>query len=192
MVSGAGTSLQNLIDRISDGRIVDVEIAVVISSRADVAAVERTRRAGLPCEVVRVRDHVDVEAFSTAVVLTLERYGVELAVQAGWLCYWRLPRRWLGRAINVHPALLPKFGGQGMYGHHVHEAVLAAREPQSGATVHVVDNEYDHGEILLQRTCAVRPDDSPVSLAGRVQAIERELLPEAIEIMRRRLAGGSS
>jgi phosphoribosylglycinamide formyltransferase-1 len=180
LVSGEGTSLQNLIDRIADGRLKGVRIAVVVSSRSAAGAVDRARRAGLPVEVVRVKDWPDVERFSDAVVAALERHGVELGVQAGWLCYWRLPPRWLGRVINIHPALLPDFGGRGYYGRRVHEAVLAAGRTVSGATVHWVDNEYDHGEIIARRTCPVRPGDTPRSLAERVQAIERELLPEAI------------
>jgi phosphoribosylglycinamide formyltransferase-1 len=101
-------------------------------------------------------------------------------VQAGWLCYWRLPVHWMGKVINIHPALLPKYGGRGFHGHHVHEAVLAAREAQSGATVHWVDNEYDHGEIIAQSICAVEPTDTADTLSARVQAGERELLPAVI------------
>ena len=84
---------------------------------------------------------------------------MELACQAGWMCYWRLPDRWLGRVMNIHPGLLPKFGGKGFYGHHVHEAVLTAGEKESGCTVHFADNEYDAGPIILQRKLPVLPDD---------------------------------
>ena len=184
LISGGGTSLQNLIDRIADGRLPGVEIAVVISSRGAVAGVERARSAGLPLEIIRVKDHAGVEAFSRAVAEALDRHRADVAVQAGWLCYWRLPDRWLGRVVNLHPALLPKFGGQGFYGHHVHEAVLAAGERVSGATVHWVDNEYDHGAIIAQRSCPVQPGDTAGSLAARVQRLERELLPEVIGRLR--------
>ncbi len=180
MISGAGTSLQNLIDRIADGRLPGVEIAVVISSRSSAQGVERAAQAALPVEIVRTKDHPDVEHFSNQIALTLDVYAVDLVVQAGWLCYWRLPRRWLGKVINVHPALLPKFGGQGFYGVHVHEAVLAAGEKETGATVHWVDDEYDHGKIIVQEKCPVLEGEAPESLAERVQAIERELLPAAI------------
>jgi len=189
LVSGDGTSLQGLIDRIADGRLPDCRIVVVVSSKSDAGGVRRARSAGIPVEIVRVRDYGDVNAFSAAVAAALDRHSVELGVQAGWLCYWRLPERWLGRVINLHPALLPEFGGKGMYGRHVHAAVLAAGRRTSGATVHVVDNEYDHGPIVAQRTCDVRSDDTPDTLAARVQALERELLPEAIELMRLRLRG---
>ncbi len=180
MVSGAGTSLQNLVDRIADGRLAGVEIAVVVSSRSTVGGVERARGAGLPVEIVRVRDHPEVADFSERVASVLDAYDVDLAVQAGWLCYWRLPDRWLGRVLNVHPALLPKYGGRGFFGRHVHEAVLAAGEHESGATVHWVDNAYDHGAIVAQQRCVVETGDTPETLAERVQALERELLPAAI------------
>ncbi len=189
LVSGEGTSLQGLIDRIADGRLRDCRIVVVISSRSEAGGARRAQAAGIPVEIVRVRDYDDVAAFSAAVVAALERHAVELGVQAGWLCYWRLPERWLGRVINLHPALLPEFGGKGMYGRHVHAAVLAAGRRTSGATVHIVDNEYDHGPTVVQRTCEVRNDDTPDTLAVRVQALERELLPEAIQLMRARVRG---
>jgi phosphoribosylglycinamide formyltransferase 1 len=180
LISGEGTSLQNLIDRIADGRLPGVEIAVVISSRSTVGGVERAKRAGLPVDVIRVKDAPDVDKFSDQITLTLDVYAVNLVVQAGWLCYWRPSKRWLNKVINIHPALLPKYGGKGFYGRHVHEAVLAASEKTSGATVHWVDNEYDHGKIILQKECPVEPGDTPDSLAERVQALERELLPAAI------------
>ncbi len=188
LLSGNGSSLQNLVDRIADGRLPGVEISLVISSRSAVAGVERAKRAGLPIEIIRTKDYPDVAAFSRRIVATLDSRGVNLAVQAGWLCYWRLPDHWLGRVINLHPSLLPKFGGQGYYGARVHEAVLAAGESESGATVHWVDNEYDHGPIILQRRCPVLPGDTVTTLAERVQALERDLLPEALLQLRSRIA----
>lgn len=180
MISGAGSSLQNLIDRIRNGSLPGVEIVVVISSRSEVAGVQVAAAAGLPVDVIRVKDASSVDNFSQQIILTLDVYSPDLVVQAGWLCYWQLPPRWLGKVINIHPALLPKFGGKGMHGRHVHEAVLAAGDKETGATVHWVDNEYDHGRIILQRKCEVVVGDTPEQLAARVQAIERELLPEVI------------
>ncbi len=180
LISGSGTTLQNLIDRIADGRLPGVEIAVVISSRANVAGVERAQAAGLPVDIIRVKDNPDVDKFSDQITLTLDAYAVDLVVQAGWLCYWKLPNRWLGKVINIHPALLPKFGGKGFYGTRVHEAVLAAGESETGATVHWVDNEYDHGKIISQDVLDIEPDTAPDSLADQVQALERELLPTTI------------
>lgn len=190
LVSGGGTGLQNLIDRIADGRLPGVDISVVISSRADAKAVERAELADLPVDIVSPREFTDVSRFSEHVALTLDVYDVDLVVQAGWLCYWQLPSRWLGKTINIHPALLPKFGGQGFYGRHVHEAVLAAGETESGATVHWVDNEYDHGAIIRQSRCPVEPGDTPESLALRVQGLEFALLSSVIgELRDRRRAG---
>lgn len=180
MISGAGTSLQNLIDRIRDGRLPGVEICVVISSRASVEGVRRAEAAGLPVDVIRVKDLPDVDRFSDHITLTLDAYMPDLVVQAGWLCYWKLPHRWIGKVINIHPALLPKFGGKGMFGRHVHDAVLAAGETESGATVHWVDNEYDHGKVIAQRKCPVMAGDTPETLGERVMAVERELLPDVI------------
>lgn len=184
LVSGHGSSLQNLIDRIADGRLAGCEIAVVISSRSDIMANDRAERAGIPLEIIKVKDAPDIAAFSTRVAAALDRHCVALAVQAGWLCYWRLPERWLGRVINVHPALLPDFGGKGCFGKQVHAMVLAAKRRESGATVHWVDNEYDHGPILMQSSCIVEKNDTPESLAARVQGVERDLLPAAIAAIR--------
>ncbi len=131
-------------------------------------------------------DNPDVEQFSNQISLTLDIYAVNLVVQAGWLCQWNPPGRWANKTINVHPSLLPKFGGKGFYGHHVHEAVIAAGETESGATVHWVNDEYDAGKIIEQRRCEVKPEDTVDSLAQRVQAIERELLPEVIDKIRKR------
>lgn len=180
MISGSGTGLQNLIDRIADGRMPGCEIVVVVSSRAEAAGAARAAAAGLPVDVIRVKDHPDVARFSDMITLTLDAFMPDLVVQSGWLCYWRLPPRWLGKVINLHPALLPAFGGKGMHGMHVHEAVLAAGARESGATVHWVDNEYDHGAIIDQARCGVESGDTPESLAARVQALERELLPRVI------------
>ena len=184
LISGAGSNLQNLIDRIASRRLRRIEIGVVISSRSNVRGVERAQAARLPVEIIRVKDHADAASFSCAVTDALERHHIDLAVMAGWLCHWQMPPHWLGRTINLHPSLLPDYGGKGFYGRRVHEAVLAAGETRSGATIHWVDNEYDHGEILLQGHCRVQPDDTPEALAQRVGLLEFRLLPAAIEMIR--------
>lgn len=181
LISGSGRTLQNFIEQIDRGEL-PAQIAVVISSLSKVKGVERARAAGLPVEIIRVKDHPDVDEFSRRIVETLERYGVELACLAGWTCYWRIPPHWLGRVMNIHPALLPKFGGKGFYGHHVHEAVLAAGETESGCTVHFANNEYDAGPIILQRKVPVLPGDTPETLADRVFEQERIAYPEAIRL----------
>lgn len=181
LISGSGRTLQNFIDLIGGGKL-DAEIAVVISSLSKVKGVDLARAAGLSVEIVGKKDHPDIDAFSDRIVGTLEAHAVDLVCLAGWTCLWRLPRRWFGRVMNIHPALLPKYGGKGFYGHHVHEAVLAAGDAESGCTVHFANNEYDAGPIILQRRCPVRPDDTPDTLATRV--FEQELLayPEAVRL----------
>ncbi|MBU0639571.1 MAG: phosphoribosylglycinamide formyltransferase [Planctomycetes bacterium] len=181
LISGGGTTLANLIDRIADGRLTGAEIRLVISSRSAVRGVDIGRAAGLAVEIIRKQDFADEAAFSHAISAALDRAQVDLVVMAGFLCLWRLPARYEGRVLNIHPGLLPNFCGQGMYGHHVHEAVLAAGERQSGCTVHVADNQYDHGPALARQVVPVLRDDTPASLAERVQAAERELYPAVIQ-----------
>lgn len=188
LISGGGSTLANLIERIGDGRMPGVTIAGVVSSRAEVRGVEIARAAGLPVQVVRRREFDSDAAFSDALTAVVDRLGVDLVVLGGFLCLWLLPPRYEGRVINIHPALLPKYGGKGFFGHRVHEAVLAAGDSESGCTVHVATNEYDRGPILAQTRVPVLPGDSPETLAERVMAAERELYPSVI----RRLAEGGS
>lgn len=180
LISGGGTTLENLIGRMHDGRLPGVQITRVISSRRAVRGVEIARDAALPLTVIRPQDHPDAGAFSRALTTTLDESAVHLAVLAGFLCHWQIPDHWLGRALNIHPALLPKYGGPGMYGLRVHQAVIAAGERESGCTVHLVDEEYDHGPLVAQSRVPVRPDDTPATLAARVGAAERELYPQVI------------
>ncbi len=181
LISGAGSTLANLIQRIGDGRLRGVEIRLVISSRRQVRGVEIAREAGVTVEAIRPIDFGDEEAFSEAITAAIDRAEVELVVMAGFMRFWRLPARYEGRVLNVHPALLPRFGGKGMHGEHVHATVLAAGERESGCTVHLVDLEYDHGPIVAQRRVPVLAGDTVESLAQRVQAAERELYPEVIQ-----------
>lgn len=182
LLSGGGTSLQNLIDRRAAGTL-PVDIVAVVSSRADAYGLERAKMAGIATEVVSSRDcNRDWGIHSAAVTETLDRYKPELIVLAGYMCLYRMPEHYVGRVMNVHPALLPAFGGKGLYGHFVHEAVLRHGCKVTGATVHFVDNEYDHGPIALQKAVEVREGDTPESLAERVQAAEREIFPEAVRL----------
>lgn len=181
LISGGGSTLENLIERIRDRRLSGVEIRLVISSRSTVRGVEIARAAGLPLEIIRKKDHPDGAAFSDALTAALDRAGVDLVVLAGFLCFWQVPQHYQGRVLNIHPALLPHFGGQGMYGLRVHEAVLSAGVTESGCTVHLVDNQYDHGPIVGQTRVPVRPADTPTSLAERVGVAERELYPRIIQ-----------
>jgi phosphoribosylglycinamide formyltransferase 1 len=181
LISGGGTTLENFILRLADGRMRRLAIAGVISSRGDVRGVEIARAAALPLTIVRKRDHAGLYEYSEALVRALDAARAELVVMAGFLCLWRIPPRYEGRVLNIHPALLPKYGGQGMYGHHVHEAVLAAGERESGCTVHLADNEYDHGATLGQARVPVLPDDTAEALAARVGVAERELYPRVLQ-----------
>lgn len=181
LISGSGTTLANLIDRIGDGRLRGVEIRLVISSRATVRGVSVARQAGLPLRVIRKKDYVDEQVFSDTLTAAIDAADVDLVVMGGFLCLWHLPARYEGRALNIHPALLPKFGGQGMHGARVHAAVLAAGERETGCTVHLLDRQYDHGPIAAQRRVAVRPGDTPDTLAQRVMQAERELYPQVIQ-----------
>ena len=181
MISGGGTTLENLIDRIADSRLRHVRIAAVISSRSDVRGVEITRQAGIEPKIIRPGDFDSTAAFSEAIADALDAAETDLVAMGGFLCLWRIPQRYVGRVLNVHPALLPEFGGRGMYGLNVHRAVLESGATESGCTVHLADDEYDHGPIVARRSVPVLPDDIPETLARRVGEAERELYPEVIQ-----------
>jgi len=178
-LSGGGTTLQNLIDRIAAGTL-PVRIVQVISSKANAKGVERARQAGLNIEIVQGREFASVEAFSQRNFELCREAGARLVCLAGYLQLLRIPEDFRERVINIHPSLLPAFGGKGMYGHHVHEAVVKARAKTSGCTVHYVDDQYDHGEVIAQRAVPVEEGDTAESLAARVFEAECELYPEVI------------
>jgi formyltetrahydrofolate-dependent phosphoribosylglycinamide formyltransferase len=186
LVSGGGTTLQNFLDVIAAGKL-DARIEVVVSSMTNAYALERARNAGIETYVVRRRDFESQEAFSEAVTAVIEPYHVDLVLGAGYLQRYIFPKQFEGRVVQIHPGLLPQFGGQGMYGHHVHEAVIAAQERESGCTVFIANHEYDRGPIILQRRVPVAPDDTPESLAARVFEAECEAYPEAVRIMASKL-----
>lgn len=181
LISGGGSTLRNLIRRVEAGHLTPVRIVQVISSRATVPGVGIAREADLPLAIVRRRDYADGVAFSDAISGVLDAAEVDLVVLAGFLCHWQLPERYRGRTLNIHPALLPEFGGQGMFGCHVHAAVLAAGRAASGCTVHLVDEHYDHGPIVAQTCVPVMPGDTAATLAERVAVAERELYPYVIQ-----------
>jgi formyltetrahydrofolate-dependent phosphoribosylglycinamide formyltransferase len=179
LISGSGTTLQNFIDRIADGRM-RAEIAVVISSNPKAFGVERARTAGLATEVIRREEYESVASYSDAIFSRCRAAEVHLVAFGGFLKLIKIPSDFAGRVMNIHPALLPAFGGKGMYGHHVHEAVLESGVRVSGCTVHFVDDHFDHGPIILQRTVPVLDDDTPDTLAARVFEQECEAYPEAL------------
>lgn len=182
LLSGGGTTLQNLLDLSKAGTLA-MRVRGVISSRSDAYGLTRAKVAGVAAQTVARRDFLDANAFSRDVFRLVSAIKPDLVVLAGFMSLLVLPERYVGRTINVHPALLPKFGGKGMYGIHVHEAVIKAGEKQTGCTVHYVDNQYDHGPIILQKTVAVEAGDTPERLMERVQIAERSAYPEAINMI---------
>ena len=181
LISGGGTTLMNILKYIEHGWL-NAKVAVVISSRSTVAGVERAKNAGLDVKIVRTKDYPDIDEFSKRIEEELITANVELVIQGGWLCLWKIPARYEYRVMNIHPALLPSFGGKGMWGHHVHEAVLRAGCKVSGCTVHFCTNEYDKGPIIIQRTCEVKNNDTPDTLAARVFEQECIAYPQAIKL----------
>lgn len=178
-ISGTGGNALNLLRACREGRVPGQPVLGLASS-AQAGGIERLEAEGLPVAVVVRRDFDSDEAFSEACYEAAEKAGAEVICLCGWLKKLAVPARWEGRILNIHPGLLPQFGGPGMYGMHVHRAVLAAGEAESGATVHLVDGEYDHGRILAQRRVPVLPGDTPEALQKRVYAAEMTLYPEAL------------
>jgi phosphoribosylglycinamide formyltransferase 1 len=177
LISGGGTTLQNLLDRIAAGRLNAVIVGVV-SSRADALGIERAKKAGVPAVVVSARS----PQFAEEVWSAVRSFAPDLVCFAGWLRLLPIPADYRLKVLNIHPALLPAFGGRGMYGRRVHEAVLASGVKVSGCTVHFADNQYDHGPIILQKAVSVEDDDTPERLQARVFAAECEAYPEAIRL----------
>ncbi len=181
LISGNGTTLQNFIDLVVAGRLA-AEIALVISSRADAYGLERARRAGIDTVVASRRDLPDVDRFNDVLHDALARQPIDLILMAGFLSPFQTRGRYPCRVMNIHPSLIPAFCGKGFYGDRVHRAVLERGVKVTGCTVHFVDDEYDHGPIILQDTVPVRDDDTAETLAARVQELERRLYPEAVRL----------
>ena len=181
LLSGEGTSLENLFEQIESGDL-PARIAVVIGSKQNAGGLERARRCGVPALAVPRKRYPDTSDFNDAIHAELDRHDVDLVACLGFLSLFETRGKFDGRAINVHPALVPSFSGQGYYGRRVYEAVLASGVKVTGATVHFIDAEYDRGPIILQEAVAVLDDDTTATLAERVQAVERRLVPEAIRL----------
>jgi phosphoribosylglycinamide formyltransferase-1 len=182
LISGRGSNMAALLDAARDPAY-PADIALVLSNRADAAGLTRAAAAGVPTAVVESRGfRGDRPGFEAAVQAVLAAHQVELVALAGFLRVLTpgFVARWDGRMVNIHPSLLPKFGGAGMYGDRVHQAVLDAGQTRSGCSVHMVDEEFDHGAIVLQRTCPVLPGDDVPTLAARVFEQEKIAYPEAI------------
>lgn len=179
LLSGTGRTLANLIDHIRRGSL-PARVGMVLASR-ECPGAAIARHAGIPVVVEPGR------LPAARLESILQHHGVDLVVLAGYLHLVSIPESYRGRIVNMHPALLPSFGGPGMYGERVHRAVLDSGAPTSGCTVHLCGEAYDTGPIVLQRTCPVLPGDTPETLAARVFALEREAYPEALAMLIRRL-----
>lgn len=179
LLSGSGTSLQNLLDRCADGRL-PAEVVLVVSNKADAYGLVRARQAGVAAAVVERKACASREEFSSRIFAQCRAAQADLVCLAGFMQLLHIPDDFTNRVMNIHPALIPAFCGKGFYGRHVHEAVLDFGVKVTGCTVHFADNIYDHGPIILQRVVPVLDDDTPDTLAARVQEAEREAYPEAI------------
>lgn len=187
--SGRGSNFQAILNAIERGVIPDTRVALVISNNSDAGILSLARTSGIPALHLSQKHFPTEGAFAEAMLDALGTHDINLVVLAGYMK--RVPARvvaaYRGKILNIHPALLPKYGGKGMYGHHVHEAVIASGDKRSGATVHIVDEEYDRGPIVLQREVDVLPGDTPETLSGRVLAVEHELYPDAIRLFASRM-----
>lgn len=186
LVSGGGTNLQAIIDRIADGSIHGAEIVRVISNNPGVYALERAEKAGIPSQVLSPRDFASREEFNDALLAALQASGADLVVLAG--CLVAIPpqvvKAYPNRIINIHPALIPSFCGKGFYGLHVHEKVLERGVKVTGATVHFVDEDLDHGKILLQKAVEIPDGITPEELQQKVmKEAEWIILPKAIDMI---------
>ncbi len=180
LLSGSGRTLENLQQAINAGRL-SARIVVVVSSKRQAYGLERARRHGLDAVAVPRRDYSTPQEFTAAINAVLASYAVDLVVLAGFLSLYEPPPALVGCVLNVHPALLPAFGGQGFYGDRVHQAVLDAGVKLSGCTVHFADAAYDHGPIIAQVAVPVEDDDTVATLAARVFAAECQVYPQAIQ-----------
>jgi len=181
-ISGGGSNLQSLIDASKAGRL-SADIVLVVSNKAGAYGLERAKNEGIDTFVYNPKKYQSKEEAHRDLMEMLEEYEVEYIALAGYLKLLPKPvvKRFHGRITNIHPALLPRYGGKGMYGHFVHEAVIEAGDKESGATIHLVDEIYDNGRILLQGKVPVFPDDTPDTLAARVLEMEHKIYPEALE-----------
>jgi formyltetrahydrofolate-dependent phosphoribosylglycinamide formyltransferase len=182
LLSGSGTTLQNLLDHIDDGH-VDARVELVISSDPDAQGIVRAEKHGIPTEVVRPDAHETSDEFSRAISTHIDDVDPDLICMGGFMHFYTVPERYRFKVINIHPSLLPKHGGEGYYGRHVHEAVLDAGDQETGCSVHFVTNEgYDEGPVIKQKTVPVESGDTPETLEQRVKEKERELYPETVQL----------
>lgn len=182
LISGGGTTLRNLLDKIADGQC-NAEVRLVISSTSKARGLQYAEDVSIPTRVVRQAEFETPEAFQEAIFQPCRDAGVQLVVMGGFLKHVLIPDDFENRVVNIHPGLIPAFCGKGYYGHRVHQGVLDYGAKVSGCTVHFADNDYDHGPIIMQRTVEVLNDDTPETLAARIFEQECEVYPEAIQLI---------
>ena len=181
LISGSGNTLQNFIDQIEQGKLI-ATIQITISSKPNAAGMDKARKHGIPTAVVPYSNYKNVDAFSQAITAELDKHPIDLITLAGFVHFYKIPEKYKGKVMNIHPGLIPAFCGHNYYGNKVHEAVINYGAKVSGCTVHFADNVYDNGPIIIQRTVPVLEDDTPESLAARVFREECEAYPEAIRL----------
>lgn len=182
LISGGGTTLKNMIQKIDDG-LLDVKIELVATSNPESRGIGFAGEAGIPAVVVERKQYDSREAFSAAIFDGCRQANVDIVAMGGFLKQVSIPEDFTNRVLNIHPALIPAFCGKGMYGHFVHEAVLEYGAKVSGCTVHFADNEYDRGPVVVQKTVPVMEDDTPDTLAARVFEQECEAYPEVLRLI---------
>jgi phosphoribosylglycinamide formyltransferase-1 len=182
LASHNGSNMQAIVNACKAGTLSAVPV-VVISNNSDSGALVRARQESIPCYCLNSKTHASPESLDEAILEALLRYSVDIVILAGYMKKLgpKTLRRFSGAVLNVHPALLPKFGGRGMYGIHVHEAVLAATEKETGVSIHLVDEEYDRGPVIAQTRVPVMPDDTPETLAARVLVQEHVLFSAVLQ-----------
>ncbi len=179
LISGGGTTLRNLLERIEQDNL-PLDVALVISSSRKAKGMLYAQERNIPCQVITVLEHPEIADFSEAIFHACRQAKVDLVVMGGFLKQVKVPGDFQNRVMNIHPSLIPAFCGAGYYGIHVHRAVLEQGAKISGCTVHFVDDHYDHGPIIAQRAVEVAPDDTPESLAARIFEAECQIYPEMI------------
>ncbi len=182
LLSGSGRTLANFIQLLAEG-LLPVDIRLVISSNPNAGGLEFARKAQIASTILERKGYDSDESYADAIFAKCREEKVDFVVMAGFLKFVPVPEDFMGRVLNIHPALIPSFCGKGMYGHHVHESVLAMGAKVTGVTVHFVDNEYDHGPIIWQQPVPVFENDTPETLANRVFAAELEAYPHVLNLL---------
>jgi phosphoribosylglycinamide formyltransferase 1 len=176
LASGSGSTFENLVQECQQGILAGTAMVTQLIVDRPCGAIERAERLNIPCGLFPRKDYASLQEWSENVLPNF----TDMYLLAGFLAKLDVPKRATNRILNIHPSLLPVYGGKGMYGHHVHEAVINDRCDKTGCTVHVVDNEYDHGRILAQESVEILAEDTAETIQQKVQALERQVYPRAV------------